>query len=445
MNPEKYKAIDAPFTDYNYWEFDDKSRVDERIKFVDDLIYSPNFSYPRLDFLLDDKKIVEKKTILYESILELEEAKWNSVNFDELELYASSYEFRLKKIMLVEASRNMRYGDKTAESQFIELGHEIYGYVDKSMHASLICSEQNKLKELGARDKIDENIILQLTEFYNNLNIEPGEQRPLLDSVEMNKLSKFVEGRYRKIFDTIPKTGDDFYYDANQCCQIIEDCLVAGGLYNKGWRVIMTSSKLTPSTNGVGRAIYIPDNTKRNAKELKKLVAHEQEVHARRAENGMKSNLRLLSTGTANYADVEEGLGVILECAIEGNFDNSSFERAKWRYIAAGLAEGVNDAPRDARQVYEILWRMIVVDSESIVKAKDQALEIVINAFRGTNFATPGVYYPKLKVYYEGLVKNAELIKENIDSLDDCFDIIMSGKYNHTDKKESDLVLKLAR
>ena len=80
------------------------------------------------------------------------------------------------------------------------------------------------------------------------------------------------------------------------------------------------------------------------------------------------------------------------------------------------------------------------IDEDIIEKAKDKAYSHLENAYRGTQFWMKGVIYTKLKVYYEGLAKNAEYFKRNIDRLDETFDEIFIGKYNHTDPIESSLV-----
>ncbi len=65
------------------------------------------------------------------------------------------------------------------------------------------------------------------------------------------------------------------------------------------------------------------------------------------------------------------------------------------------------------------------------------------NAFRGTSFTAPGVIYCKLKVYYEGLLKNARYFSDNQDDLQQAFTTAMIGKFDHTDPSETALVKRL--
>jgi hypothetical protein len=175
-------------------------------------------------------------------------------------------------------------------------------------------------------------------------------------------------------------------------------------------------------------------------------------VHARRSQNGSETGYRILERGTANYGDIEEGLGILLECAVAGNLDNESFDRARDRYIAAGLALGTDGVPKDARATFEILWRLIAlkksdghIDNDLQLKAKRQVADHIINAFRGTNFAMPGIIYSKLKVYYEGFVKNAAFIESNKNDINHALDIAMLCKYDHTDEDEVRKVTSLIK
>jgi hypothetical protein len=264
----------------------------------------------------------------------------------------------------------------------------------------------------------------------------------------MHKLHNYVQERYGELLDVVPKTPDDVYYGVEQCVEIMNKALVAAGLSDLGWKAIENSQKTAVSTLTAKKTINLPSNIRRNANELRRLIMHEVEVHARRGQNGTDTNLKILKFGTADYADIEEGLGVIMECAVAGDLDNPSFDRARNRYLTAGLALGVDGHPRDAREAYEILWRTLAIhkaeknsiNAEDLVAVKDSAYTLIENAYRGTQFWMQGVIYTKLKVYYEGFVKNAEYFNEHIDTLDSVFEDLFIGKYNHTDKVEKALV-----
>lgn len=74
--------------------------------------------------------------------------------------------------------------------------------------------------------------------------------------------------------------------------------------------------------------------------------------------------------------------------------------------------------------------------NQQIETAKRLAYTHTENAFRGTDFWLQGVIYTKLKVYYEGLRKNAEYIADNADDIECAIDRAMLGKYDHANPKE---------
>jgi hypothetical protein len=78
------------------------------------------------------------------------------------------------------------------------------------------------------------------------------------------------------------------------------------------------------------------------------------------------------------------------------------------------------------------------IDETLMDKAKAQATTHVENAFRGTNFAMPGVIYTKLKVYYEGLAKNVAYFRNFNGTINEALDAAMVGKCDHTDQNEMD-------
>jgi hypothetical protein len=117
----------------------------------------------------------------------------------------------------------------------------------------------------------------------------------------------------------------------------------------------------------------------------------------------------------------------------------------------AGIALGADGTPKDGRASFELMWRMIairhakngVIDDTTIALAKEQATVHDDNAFRGTNFVMPGIIYTKLKVYYEGMLKNIQYLKAHISDLDTALDHAMMGKHDHTDPVEHGCVVAL--
>jgi len=463
---DAYKAVKSDYSDFGKFEDPNSvERAESKRRFIEDLDYVPQYNYPILTKLRDNEETTRKKTNVYNSIMELEVARraadiiGDTSKAAELKLYRAFHDIRLQKIMLAEAAHYLHNSttssnQETARESFKQLNQEVYGEMNREWFLGMLSTEYTKAKKFEPVDALGAEISGDIVGMLKSFDQSEAREPLLLSEAEMKKLHDFVLERYEHVLSVVPDTDDNVYYNATQCAEIINNSLMAGGLAEQGWTCAINPSKTNPVTNRSKKAIYLPSATRRNASELRRLIIHEQEVHARRAQNGEDKDSVLLSSGTADYADVEEGGGVMLECAVSGDLANPSFNRARERYITAGLALGTdNGMPRDAREVYEPLWRMIALDlstdgsiTEDIVKnAKEKAYAHIENAFRGTDFWMKGVIYTKLKVYYEGLVKNARFFADNIENLDGAFNDVMIGKYNHTDSDEVQQVKEMIR
>ncbi len=444
---------DAQIVDYRKLEGDKHHRKSEKGAFIGDQQWSPAYDYPKLAELYDaiprdasDEDIIARKSFIIEAIIRLEEAiSAGDIGQDEAELYANYYEVRLKRVLLVEAAKRLKDEgaselDRTA---FMELNESLFGSYDKELYKGMTSTEAKRIDEFEPANERAGEIKRSLTKFFEGTSRENKEPE-LLDEETTAELRVLILERDAHILEVIPDTDDTIYYDAEQCREMMQRALEAGGLATRDWMVKIDGKKANPATDADKKIISLPANTRRTASQLRRLIEHEQEVHARRGQNGADSGFPMLQFGTADYADVEEGLGVLKECILAGSFDNPSFHRARDRYICAGLALGADGPPRDARQTYEILWRMFAVreardgavDQEIEEKAKVLAYTHVENAFRGTNFAMPGIIYTKLKVYYEGLKKNADYFMRHKNNLGAALDVAEIGKMNHTDPTE---------
>jgi len=453
-----YKKTESNFTDYTQFEDTATRRLVEKNAFINNVKYTPEYKYPRFDSLTHEELQNEKRTI-YEAVLELDASKnYSDADCAETELFARSLEVRLKKILFVEAARNLNNnaivtsGTEVNRASFAKLNESLYGKLNTPYFLGIIATEKSRLNSFNPQSVVAAEIKSKLNQLIGGVDVGGEQEEVLLDKISMKKLHDFTNERYADILAVVPNTGDDVCYDVAECVEIINKALKAGGLDQYGWVAKENRTKARTATLKIDNTINLPINTRRTAKGLRKLIIHEQEVHVRRAENGRTTGLEPLIQGTAGYADIEEGLGVLLAFAVNDGFDDASFNATRNNYITAGLALGADGKPRDAREVYEILWRIITIQNtgddsdvtdEILEKAKNKAYSHVENAYRGTQFWMKGVIYTKLKVYYEGLAKNADFFKKNIDNLDAAFKDIFIGKYDHTDPTETELVKSL--
>lgn len=446
---QELMQVKSVFVDYNRFEGDGVKRKIEKDAFKSGIKYTPDFDYPKLDAFYDANEKsnpIAEKTAVYEAVLELE-ARRKAGDTPEalLELFADFYQNRLQKIMLVESARRMKYPGsnvQVARQEFMRLNEALYGEYDFKAYSGMISTEKQRFDSFEPSTDLASDIKNGLAGFFENKTSDIAEPE-LLRPEFLDRMKGIVDERYGEMLSVVPDTDETSFYDAQQCRDIIQEALEIRGLAAQGWRVEVDPNKSVPATNRDDKKIYLPADTSRTASQLRKLTIHEAGIHAVRAQNGEDTGLMVLAKGIADYADVEEGLGVFLECVLDGDLDNPSFHRARDRYITAGIILGGDDAPRDARQSFEILWRMLAmrtspdgaIDEKDVANAKTQAMLHIENAFRGTDFAGPGIIYTKLKVYYEGLKKNADYFAE-ADDLGQALDTALIAKYDHTNEAE---------
>lgn len=462
----RFKDTESSFLDYKRFQEPTDARDRAKEAFVTGETWAPEFSYPKIIKLYDtfdaedkeskkdtDRSISRKKKKIQLAVFALDRV---SANNPEAALYADFHDVRLKRIMLNEASKRMITAGSeearwVAAEEFKQLGRELYGDMDEGLFHGLLGAEQSRLISFEPQNQRATDIKNDLESFYASSETELGDTFEIISPDTLVKLNEVILARYSDALAVFPNTDDLVLYDATESAALLNRALEVSGFAEDGWKCVVDKKKQTPATAANFQKISLPPNLKRNASQLQRLMLHEQEVHARRGFNGKKTGLKILQNGTAEYADVEEGLGVLFEAAHSGTFEGPATSRAEERYITAGLALGLFGPERDARQTHEILWRILAVksskdgaiDEDAELAAKKASMVHIENAFRGTPTTMRGVIYPKLKVYYEGLVKNCRLFENYEGDFNDLIDELMIGKYDHTNPTEKALVLDL--
>lgn len=452
-------TISHGLAEYSYLETESVTRCAERDNFCGDKVYVPTYHYPRLQAFInrghlnDGRSFDEMRTFAGDAIGVLERAYCaGEIDADTARLFRDFYANRLQRLLMLKTAQQMTEAVGQAviplRHRFARLNAAIYGDMDEDAWLGIMKTERDRLEKVSLPSSLSTHIVEPLQTLYAELPPHPPEIQ-LVDRDLVETYQPLIQLRYAHILNTIPRTGPETVYDAEQCSHIMQTCLRAGGFH--GWRVRVDPRKINPSTDRTNDVILLPANTRRTAAQLRRLIMHEQEVHARRAVNGSAyESLPLLTHGTADYGSVEEGLGIFLEVLLSGSADSPAIHRARERYITAGLALGVNQhKPRDARQTYELLWRIIAVrraertalDTAAVKRIKQRAYAHIENAFRGTSFAEPGLIYRKLKVYYEGLAQNVAYFR-SIAGQPVRFDDAFLGKYNHTNARERQMVMQ---
>jgi Domain of unknown function (DUF1704) len=434
--------------DYVHFEGKHENRAKEREQFITGIKYTPEFDYPNL-FNLEK---LEKIEALIHRALNVLNDNIDAISWDMAELYLATLIVNLKKIQLVKSAAEMNAAEidspwrQSAIEKFEELNRELYGDVNEKLFFGIMNTELTMIKNFKPQTVFARAIKTYLEDALRYMPNKSHEEHIVgLDIVGVYK--PLIFETYKNILQVVPN-GSNF--NATETAKIINDALNTGGLSKYGWKAVVDSKKTAPSTNGTKKRIYIPSDTHRTTDQLRGLILHEQEVHARRFQNGESfSALPLLSIGTAEYLPVEEGLGTIM-ALIASPKDTSPLERARERYIHMGLALGLDGHRRDARQVFEITWRLFALRThqggyilkKSETSSKHNVYPHIENIYRGTDCFTPGIVYRKAKLYYEGLLKNTHhLQKINGDKA--AFVQMFLGKYNHTSSLETKRVMHI--
>lgn len=214
----------------------------------------------------------------------------------------------------------------------------------------------------------------------------------------------------KPILDVMPKEGT---FDAHQIAEYMTLALDAMGLSQKGWVVEIDASITIMKTASKDKKIRIPASFKKSALDIARLSAHEIGVHA--------------SKEVTLDDDFEEGIAMLVESVVAPAVKGAepvAVKRARKRYLHDGLALGVDGTLRNARQVFEITWKleaMLLAKDTGIIspqieeKAKSNTKAHIENIFRGTDYGIPGVVYPKAKLYFEGIIQAVDHADEHAD------------------------------
>lgn len=460
---QAYMDANTTFGGYERFADDRKRRETQIAEFITDVVYAPEFSYPRLEGLRDfdvsevDEPIIDaKKRTAYEAMWELDAHRDQGVFPESLvDLYSAMHEKKLTVVLMVEAADAMRTAGTSqsrlvAREQFTLLNEALYGPMDTAAFSSIMLQEQQRVNSFDAKGVIATNVQDDLRAYFER-HAFSGAGAELLTRDELSRTRTAVLHKYSSVLDAFPDSSDDHMYGTDETVAIMQSVLDSDSLGQKGWKVEVDPTATVPNTNVSRQRIFLNPGKQRSANQIKRLYLHEVEVHARRAQNGIDSGYSLLGRGTVDSGDVEEGLGLTFEILHAGSFESPGFMRARDRYMVAGLALGTDGLPRDARQTFELMWRFIAlrnadegrITERGVATAQQQAMTHIENAFRGTDGVQRGVIYAKLKTYYEGFVKNADFLKRNIDNLDEALSLALAGKFDHTDRGETNLVTQL--
>jgi hypothetical protein len=184
--------------------------------------------------------------------------------------------------------------------------------------------------------------------------------------------------------------------------------LLITGLSEKGWQLKLVPGGEHAHTHHKARTISIGKGYEpRSSSAVRRIATHEVLGHALRGSQ-------------ASLAE-SEGFAIVLEQLTKPRFSL----RRTYRYLAVALGWGVFGAPMYFRQVYEILWRLMVISSKySPEIAKQHAFDECYRAFRGGRPDIAGAVFLKDAVYFAANVEMWKVLSGRQRSYNEFVDII---------------------
>jgi hypothetical protein len=187
--------------------------------------------------------------------------------------------------------------------------------------------------------------------------------------------------KYYEYFDTYYSGGPDL---SGNLAHKLGQALRYTGLAEKDWRVRLVDDYSHARIDHALKRVSVGAHyTPRTSKATNRIVVHEIYGHALRGPQ-------------ADIAE-SEGVAVMIEQLLDHRF---KFRRA-YRYLGAALGWGSAGGPRTFREVYEILWRLMVIASRyNEENAKSYAFDECVRVFRGGRPDIAGMVFLKDAIYF---------------------------------------------
>lgn len=260
------------------------------------------------------------------------------------------------------------------------------------------------------------------------LNILPKTSGKTLTEKEIN-VSTFKEAlssKMEKVIEFMKDIQPDIELDANTISNVFKQALSVIGA--EDWSVEITDKYLAVTVRSDFKEVMIPIKRKLKKNALLGLVAHEIFTHVLRRVNSEKLlPYTVLQSGLPGYTEAEEAIA---------EFSEKAFNEKKTLeldggilHFAVSLALGMDGVKRDFKDVFQIIYNIrkfrklkkVTFDEKSDEEIKESTWNTCIRVFRGTDFQTKGVCFPKDIAYGEGRLQLVKYL-EGGGKIDDFFD-----------------------
>ncbi len=268
---------------------------------------------------------------------------------------------------------------------------------------------------------------------YSSGSIETRYQALMLE------LKDVMMERYSEVFHCFDAYAPHTLLSADHLLKAFTDGLAVLQRSDAGWddwRIVQDkSAKLWVDPHR--RRIIIGKNRQPvPATEVRGLFAHEVLVHALRAKEGQRRTSELM-VGLPDYMAAEEGLGVLIESAVNGGIA----DKIKDRYIDIALALGGKfRRPYSRSEMFNFCFVRSVTrslahgDDPDLDELEVMTWEHVNRIYRGSLGNRYVGVFTKDVTYYKGFVKMANYLERQKakTGLSSALDYVMQGKFDPT-------------
>lgn len=369
--------------------------ADEKVRFFQNEVENPEFTYAQDG---DDEGVIEQ----YRTLLDAVET--HESNKTIRKLYRDKINAQINRVAMLQVSRA---GD---DQRFFDLSVKLYGKPKNPIFA--LVAEHVLLLVERPRSNAQEAAAKRLARIFSKI-----------DRSEM-ALSQ----------DILPPPVEDEGHPltAVEVAEVFQSVLDRHEINGWSLEVDTTGYRTRFSVLPDHKIINIPNDIHlgSRARPLTQnralaVAEHEVGVHVRRAFEGEKQRLQLLSAGLQGYLRGEEGLASYVQQQIEGATEYYGLDR----YLAISVAIGMDGTKRDFRSVFGVVRDYYTLSFSPKTNEQRIALlawELTVRIFRGTTGQTPGLVYTRDQVYFEGNVGIWELLIERPH----VFEQLFIGKFD---------------
>ena len=392
---------------------------------------APTLSYPRL------RQVVKQH---YQHEYDSVEAIFSDADTISDKASLSNNYFPAITLKIQEATT--RDEQQRWSNRLTALSVEQFGRPDEVAVERLIASELLHLQSLRRRSSLPTDVSRPVIALYERLvsstkadaTVPPLSQQATL----LAHLKAYLDATYRDGFAVLDEYADQPYLSADEIAAVYQEMVDRLSLKRwalREWKVVRTNSSqmaVNPRQKIIQVGRFLPSLSPLRAKSL---FTHEVLVHAQRSVRGLLVTSKL-AYGLPGYRQAEEGLGSLMEAAIEGRLP----QRIADRYIDIALALGYGGLPQLTRQqIFTIAYaRTRLRQSAAHVPVSDDLTrratwQHVNRIYRGTLGNDIVGVITKDQIYYAGYIEMATyLSRYKSDMLPRAIDFVLSGKIDPT-------------